>query len=277
MPAYISAFGDEELAFKKAFQALLNNSDHESLDLGGRKISVTAPIDMAAAVPNKTGFSTRRVIRNGQFDVKAARLGIPKHFTSVATYDPSDSTRLTNVANVANIPVGSLVQGSGVGREIYVRSKDVAAGEITLNAPIYDASGTQTLRSRRSNTCWISAASAPCANSAWSRSNFSATAGAARSGWRRRAARSRCRIVLSADPRIAGSHRLGRGCKGMLIDNCQFLSSEESFDVTDRNSIALNTNLERREAAPQPGRPVQAFCGSGRRQQHGSGQSLFPG
>ncbi len=145
LPAYIAAFGDEEIAFKKAFQALLNNSDHESLDMGGRKIAINAPIDMAAAVPNKqTGFSTRRVIRNGQFDVKSNSAWDTETFTSVATYNTSDPTRLTNVANVANIPVGALVQGSGVGREIYVRSKNEGAGEITLNAPIYDAAGTQT-------------------------------------------------------------------------------------------------------------------------------------
>ena len=145
LPAYISAFGDEALAFKKAFQALLNNSDHESLDLGGRKISVSEPIDMAAAVPNKqSGFSTRRVIRNGQFDAQSSSAWDTEGFTSVATYQPSDPTRLKNVANIANIPVGSLVTGSGVGREIYVRSKNVGAGEITLSAPIYDAAGTQT-------------------------------------------------------------------------------------------------------------------------------------
>ncbi len=119
LPAYILAFGDEELAFKKAFQALLNNSDHESLDLGGRKVAITGPIDRAAAVPNKqAGFSTRRVIRNGQFDVRNSSAWDTETFTSVATYNPSDPTRLRNVANVANIPVGALVQGSGVGREI---------------------------------------------------------------------------------------------------------------------------------------------------------------
>ena len=32
---YIDAFGEEELAFKKAFQALLNSGDHDALDLGG--------------------------------------------------------------------------------------------------------------------------------------------------------------------------------------------------------------------------------------------------
>ena len=62
----MDAFGDEEVAFKKAFQALLNFSDHESLDLGGRRISLTGPVDMQAAVGNKTSFETRRAIRNGQ-------------------------------------------------------------------------------------------------------------------------------------------------------------------------------------------------------------------
>jgi len=71
LPTYIDAFGNEELAFRKAFQALLNFSDHESLDMGGRRISVTAPIDMAAAVPNRDSFATRRVIRNGQFEAIA--------------------------------------------------------------------------------------------------------------------------------------------------------------------------------------------------------------
>ncbi len=65
-PTYVDAFGDEELAFKKAFQALLNFSDHESLDLGGRRISLSGPIDMKAAVNNRTSFETRRAIRNGQ-------------------------------------------------------------------------------------------------------------------------------------------------------------------------------------------------------------------
>ncbi len=241
LPAYISAFGNEELAFKKAFQALLNNSDHESLDLGGRKIEVTAPINMFAAVPNKPGFSTRRVIRNGQFDVKNSSAWDTETFTSVATYDPADSTRLINVANVANIPIGSLVQGSGVGREIYVRGKDESAGELTLNAPMYDAAGTQTftfvsfkylldfgnfgvlrkfgmeqIEFQCNGRC--SAIRLAPAGSTFSLSD--------------------CFISRPLDRGITS---IGTGCKGMLIDNCQFLSSEESFIVTDRKSIALNT------------------------------------
>lgn len=56
LPSYIDAFGDEVLGFKKAFQALLNFSDHESLDMGGRRVEVDAPIDMQVAEGSKTSF-----------------------------------------------------------------------------------------------------------------------------------------------------------------------------------------------------------------------------
>ncbi|WP_281972497.1 glycosyl hydrolase family 28-related protein [Ruegeria faecimaris] len=242
LPAYITAFGAEDLAFKKAFQALLNNSDHESLDLGGRKISVSEPIDMAAAVPNKqTGFSTRRIIRNGQFDVQSSSAWGTETFTSLATYSPSDPTRLTNVANVANIPVGALVQGSGVGREIYVRSKDEGAGEITLNAPIYNASGTQTFTFLSFKYLLDFSGFSTLRKFGMEEIEFQCN--------------GRCSAIRLAPsgstfaitncfisrPLDRGITSIGTGCQGMLVDNCQFLSSEESFDVSDRKSIALNS------------------------------------
>ena len=149
LPNYIEAFGDEELAFKKAFQALLNNSDHESLDLGGRKVALTEPVDLQAAVPNRTRYETRRAIHNGQLIAMTGGDWNTTTITAQATYSPSDSRTLKNVANIANIPIGSHVSGSGVGREVYVRGKNVARGELTLNSPLYDAAGTQNFTFRR--------------------------------------------------------------------------------------------------------------------------------
>ncbi|WP_170360259.1 glycosyl hydrolase family 28-related protein [Ruegeria arenilitoris] len=242
LPTYISAFGDEALAFKKAFQALLNNSDHESLDLGGRKISVSEPIDMQAAVPNRGSYSTRRVIRNGQFDVKSSASWDTETFTSVATYDPADPYKLSGVANVANIPLGSLVQGSGVGREIYVRSKDEGAGEITLNAPIYDAAGTQTFTFVAFKYLLDFSGFSALQKFAMEDIEFQCN--------------GRCSAIrlspggntfvlkncFVSRPLDRGITSIGVGCQGMLIDGCQFLSSEESLDVPDRSSIAINAN-----------------------------------
>ncbi len=94
LPAYIDAFGDEELAFKKAYQSLLNNSGHELLDLGGRLLAIRAPIDMQAAVGNKTTFKQRRYLRNGQFSIVPGANWDTEVFTSIASYDPNEFQNL---------------------------------------------------------------------------------------------------------------------------------------------------------------------------------------
>ncbi len=117
LPAYIDAFKDEELAFKKAFQALLSNVDHDSLDLGGRRVYITEPIDMQAAVPARNSYATRRVIRNGQIEAQSSGDWDTEIVTSQATYSTSNNHVLSGVVNIANVQIGSLVEGVGVGRE----------------------------------------------------------------------------------------------------------------------------------------------------------------
>jgi hypothetical protein len=147
--SYLDAFGDEERAFKKAYQALLNFADHESLDLCGRRISLSAPMDMQAADPNRPAFATRRVIRNGQFEAMGASGWDTQSVTSAGTYNTANTTRLTNVTNVANVQIGSLVLGTGVGREVYVTGRSIGAKIVYISQPIYDAAGTQTYTFKR--------------------------------------------------------------------------------------------------------------------------------
>jgi hypothetical protein len=242
LPVYIEAFGDEELAFKKAFQALLNNTDHESLDLGGRRIGVTAPIDMQAAVPNKGSYATRRLIRNGQLECVYGPAWDTQVVTSQATYSPSNAQKLTNVAKAANVPIGALVEASGVGREVYVREVNVGAGEITLSNPLFDAAGTQNFTFRRFQylldfsgfskldkfeladiefQCWGDCSGILLAPSG---STFQIR---------------NCNITRPKDRGIT-SH--GAGCQGMMIDTCQFLSDESALLGQDRVSIGFNAN-----------------------------------
>ncbi len=140
--AYVDAFGNEEVAFRKAYQALLSFADHESLDLCGRRVTLTAPMDMQAADPARTTFARRRVIRNGQFQPAEGAAWADAVVTSQASYAVASPTTLTNVANIANIAVGSLVTGNGVGREVYVRAVDVAGRRVTLSAELFGAAGT---------------------------------------------------------------------------------------------------------------------------------------
>lgn len=242
LPIYIQAFGNEELGFKKAIQALLNNADHDSLDMCGRKITISEPLDVFAAIPNKSSYATRRVIRNGQIEASGTTAWDTEVTTSNATYVASDSRTLSNVSNVANIPVGSLVEGNGVGREIYVRSIDVGAGKITLNAPLFDAEGTQNFTFRRFK--YLIDFSGMSSLSKFTLSEIEFQCNSVCSG-----------IMLAPNglifhvkdcfftrPKDRGITSSGDGCQGMLIDRCQFLTSEDSLDVSDRSSIAINTN-----------------------------------
>lgn len=242
LPTYAAAFGSEELGFKKAFQAFLNFTDHESLDLGGRRIEVTAPIDMQAAVNNKTTFSTRRVIRNGQFNVVAGPAWTPTVVTSQASYSTTNPNTLTGVANVANVPVGALVQGAGVGREIYVTAKNVGAGTVTISQPLYGAPGTQTYTFTRFK--YVLDFSGFAQLDKMNLDDLDIQCNGVASGILLAPAGLIFHIRDSyiTSPKDRGITSIGTGCQGMLIDRCQFLSNESSLRAQDRVSIALNTN-----------------------------------
>ena len=242
LPAYIEAFEDEELAFRKAFQALLNNVDHESLDMGGRKINVTGPLDMQAAVPDRTAYATRRIIRNGQLEAAASSAWDTEVFTSDATYATSSNRTLTDVTNVASIPIGALVEGNGVGREVYVRDKDLGRQEITLSRPLHNAQGRQSYTFRRFK--YLVDFSGFTALSKFGMSDMELQCNGRCSGIM--LARGGITFALSdsfiSRPADRGITSCGTGCQGMLVDQCQFLSDEDAVDVPLRRSIGFNTN-----------------------------------
>ncbi len=242
LPTYIDAFGDEMQAFRKAFQSLLNNADHESLDLGGRRISVTGPIDMQAAVPNRTEFAQRRHIRNGQFYCEASTDWDSESFTSSASYSASSPYQLSNVANVANIPIGSLVTGNGVGREVYVRDKNVATQDITLSAPLFDAVGTQNYSFTRFKYILDFSGFAKLSKFSMSDIEFQCNGRASGIVLAPAGLIFHLRDCFFTSPKDRGVSSIGEGCQGMLIDRCQFLSNETGMRAQDRTSVAISAN-----------------------------------
>jgi uncharacterized protein YjbI with pentapeptide repeats len=242
LPNYIAAFGDEELAFRKAFQALLNNSDHESLDLGGRKVALTRPVDLQAAVPNRTRYETRRAIHNGQLIALAGGDWDTTTLTAQATYSPGNPRVLTNVANVANIPVGSHVSGTGVGREIYVRDRNIASGELTLNGPLYDAAGTQNFTFRRYKYILDFSGFEVVAKFILHNIEFQCQELCSGIMLANAGTIFTVRDCFITTPKDRGITSMGGGCQGMFIERCQFLSAENDLPVSQRKSIALNVN-----------------------------------
>lgn len=242
LPAYAAAFGDAAQGFRKAFQSLISSPHHVELDMEGMKVDLREPIDLAAAAPNVSAFAQRRVISNGQFSVVAGSNWDTESVSSQASYSASKPFDLSNVANVANIPVGALVEGSGVGREVYVRSRNIAAETIELSRPLYDAEGTQTFTFHRFKYMLDFSGFDKISKFTLSNLDFLCRAECNGVMLAPRGVTFHIRDCWFTGPRERGVTSPGEGCQGMMVDRCQFLSEEQGVLVPARQSVGLNTN-----------------------------------
>lgn len=69
LKTYIAAFGDAELGFRKALQALFYDGGHVSLDMRGRRVRLSGPVDVARLVQARSSFASPRTLRNGALQV----------------------------------------------------------------------------------------------------------------------------------------------------------------------------------------------------------------
>jgi len=242
LPSYIDAFGDERIAFEKAVQSLFNYNDHDSLDMGGRKVDLTEPVDVHAAVDNLDSFLVRRVIRNGQLQASTSTDWDPTVATSQATYSATDSKVLTGVSNVANIEVGSLVEGTGVGREVYVKAKNIGSQTLTLNKALYDAEGTQNYTFTRFKYLLDFSGFDNMDKIVLSDMEFQCSSRANGIMLPKDGLNFHIRDCFITSPQNRGITSIGGACQGMMLDRCQFLSAEQSELVQNRISIAVNIN-----------------------------------
>ncbi|MDB4111791.1 glycoside hydrolase family 55 protein [Yoonia sp.] len=240
--AYLAAFQDEETAFKKAYQALINFSDHDSLDLCGRRVQLREPVDMQAADPTRTRFETRRVIRNGQFEPADGAAWDTVVVTSQATYSVSDDNRLTNVVDAASIAVGSLVEGNGVGREIYVSAVNVGAQTIELSRPLFDAEGTQVFTFTRFQYMLDFSGYEKLSQFILDDIEFQGRGVASGIMMAPDGFTFHVRDCFVNKPKDRGITSPGVGCQGMMIDRCQLISDEQAVPVAARVSIGFNAN-----------------------------------
>jgi hypothetical protein len=241
LDTYGQAFGSELEGFKRALQSLLFFTDYVTLDLSGRRVDIPEPIDVAA-LAGINSFQGRRVLRNGSLTAVAGPAWTETEATSVATYAPTQPTTLTNVVNVANVPVGALVIGTGVGREVYVTSKNVSAGTVQLSQPLYGATGTRSYTFRRFK--YILDFSGFSLLSRFEIEDMEINCLGIASGVMLPLSGNTQRFVSCSfnRPKDRGITSPGLGCQGMFVDMCQFLSNEQSLDVVNRTTIALNIN-----------------------------------
>ncbi|MEL6702409.1 MAG: right-handed parallel beta-helix repeat-containing protein, partial [Pseudomonadota bacterium] len=228
--------------FKKAFQALLNFTDHESLDMGGLRIRLSEPIDMQAAVGNRDTSAVRRVVRNGQIQCDSSAAWDTDVQTSQATYDPNSRLQLRDVANISNIQVGSLVEGVGVGREIYVQEVNVAQSRLTLTQPLYDAAGTQIFTFKRFKYALDFIGFADLSQFTLENIELQCNGNASGIMMAQDGVAFQLRDSYLTKPKDRGITSAGFGCQGMMIDRCNWTSNEIDIPVQDRTTIGFNMN-----------------------------------
>lgn len=241
LDTYSAAFGTELAGFRKALQALFYFSDHVALDLSGRQIVLTEPLDVAA-LAGLTGFNQRRVLMNGQLSPDGSAAWATTTVTSVASYATSAPLRLSGVANVANIPVGARISGTGVGREVYVRAKNVGAGTLDLSQPLFAAAGTRTFTFERYKYLLDFSGFENLARFEIREVEFNCNGTASGLMLPKVGLTNRIENAVFNRPKDRGITSIGSGCQGLMVDTCQFLSNEQAMPAQNRTTIAMNTN-----------------------------------
>lgn len=238
---YAAAFGSELEGFRRGLQTLFYFTDHVTFDLSGRKVDLTAPINVANLC-GLTSLSSRRVLTNGQIGAGASTAWDDAEVTSVATYAVAQPNMLTGVANVANIPVGARVSGTGVGREVYVRAKNAAAGTLTLSRPLWGAAGTRSFTFTRYR--YLLDFSGFDSLSRFEITDIEFNCAGRASGILLPDSGLTFRIAdcVFSGPKDRAITSIGTGCQGLIVDQCQFLSNEQSKAAQNRTSVALNVN-----------------------------------
>jgi hypothetical protein len=240
-PTYARAFNNDELGFIKGVQALFHYTDHVSFDLRGRRVPVSAPLNLAALAA-ASSFNDRRQITNGRLDVQAGPAWNDVVMSAQASYSTSNPTELTSVANIANVPVGARVSGTGVGREVYVKSKNTGAGTLTLSQPLFGAAGVQTYTFTKMQHLLDFSGFATTDRFELHQLDLILRGEANGINLPTEGAIFTVKHCTFNRPRTKAITSTGRGCQGLIVDNSQFLSNEMALPAQQRTSVAINTN-----------------------------------
>ncbi|RMC37327.1 glycosyl hydrolase family 28-related protein [Paracoccus alkanivorans] len=241
-PTYADAFGDETLGLKKALQALFGYTDHVRLNLCGRRVELTEPLVIHELAPRLQAYSNRRVIANGSIMPVPGPAWETGKASSTASYDPADPTALTNVRNIAAIEVGSRVIGTGVGREVFVKSRDLGRSRLELSQPLYGGAGTRSYDFERYRYVFDFSGVAQVDRLNFTDIEFYCKGEASAIMLPPKGELIAIRDCHITGPKDRGITSIGRACQGMLVDRCEFISSETSLPAQDRKSVAINVN-----------------------------------
>ena len=241
LDTYAAAFGSVLEGFRRALQSLFYFTDHVSLDLSGRRVLLSSPLDVAA-ISGLTSFTEHRVLSNGLLEPIPGTAWDTTTVTSIGTYTVAQPTRLTSVANVANIPVGARISGTGVGREVYVLAKDIGAATVELSKPLWAAAGTRTFTFNRYKYLLDFSGFSNLARFEISKMEFDCAGIASAILLAKQGTTFRIGDTIIDQPKDRGITSIGDACASISVEQCEFRSNEFSLSAQNRTTIAMNIN-----------------------------------
>lgn len=259
-PTYAAAFGSDDLGLRKAIQALFHFTDHAVLDLKGRRVRIDSPIDMAALSGGQDTFEMRRMITNGVIEAQAGPAWATATQSRAGTYSPAQPRTLTNVSNVAQIAVGSHITGNGVGREVYVTARNIGAGTLELSQPLFNAEGTQFYTFRRYRYLFDFSGFSKVSKLEFTDMEWLLNGEASGIMLAPEGVLMRLSEITMNRPRDRGMTSIGRGCQGIVIEHCNFISNEMPSRSQDRTTVAMNINANDARIHANRGILFGTFC-----------------
>jgi len=179
---------------------------------------------------------------NGQIEAQPSPEWDDTVATAQASYDPAFPTRLSNVANPAAIPVGALVTGNGVGREVYVRARNDAAGHLFLSQPLFGATGSQVFTFRRFRYLLDFGGFAKLSQFILDSVEFQCNGHCSGIMLAPEGRVFQVRDCQFARPKDRGITSVGTGCQDLHLERNQWLSNEQPTPVQNRSTIGFNMN-----------------------------------
>ena len=242
LETYFHAFKNEEVAFRKGFQALFKFSDHNIFDMRGRRVELTAPVRFKELLPDISRVTYQRTICNGELRAWNSSQWNDSVATSSARYDGiQDPLVLSNVQNISQIDIGSNIHGSGVGRDVFVVDKNESAKTITLNRELYGPPTTQTYTFTRFKFLIDFCEVDEVKYFEMVNIRFQLKARASLIILAKKGIACKMTHLWVQGPKDRGICSYNEGCNGITVESCNFQSDEWVVEASERKAIAIST------------------------------------
>lgn len=249
VPAYVQAFGNnEQLGLEKALQSLLTVAGNRTLDFLGQEIQISRPVDVGNLVSAKTvDDSKARVLRNGSIRIQSDS-GTPWQVNKSKyeiTLSSVHSPTYTVQSEVQNIEVGSLISNAGFfGSEIYVTSVNTSTKKITTTRGSHSLTNGDTVQVDIQRFQYALDFSGVSKLNFFEIQDMHIDCEGRASGIMlpQRSRAFKIKNVSIYRPKYRGITSFDRGCQGLHISNCNFVSNEQHTEASKRETIAFNVN-----------------------------------